>query len=267
MLARIVAILFPVFAIAAAGYFVARRHKPDLSHANRLTMDVFAPALVFVALANRSFDFSAHRKLAVAMLLVVIGSGVVGALLARMAHVKVKTFVPPMMYGNSGNLGIPLAILAFGDGALPAAVVLFVTSTLVHFSYGAWLLDHNTRLTTIWRIPLILAAIAGIAVSLASVTVWAPLMLSIKMLGDIAIPLMLFALGARLTEVNIAAWRLGVFGGVARPVVGMLLSWMTAKLLGITGQDYALLFLFGAMPPAVLNYIFSERFNQEPDHV
>ena len=267
MLIRIVSILFPLFAITALGYFVGRRMKPDLSHANKLNMDVFVPALVFGALVSKDFRLGEYLPLLFATVVIIVGSGVVGWLVARSAGIATKTLVPPMMFNNCGNLGLPLAVLAFGESALAPAVVMFVVSNVIHFSYGAWLLDHHTKLTTVWRSPSILATIAGLAVGFLGIEVWQPAMLAIKMLGDISIPLMLFALGVRISESRISAIQLGVTGAVARPVIGMALSAVLIWLVPLPAQERALLLVFGALPPAVLNYMFAERYNQEPEKV
>lgn len=267
MLIRIVSILFPLFAITALGYFVGRRVKPDLSHANKLNMDVFVPALVFGALVSKDFRIGEYLPLLLATLVIIVGSGVVGLLVARSAGIASKTLVPPMMFNNCGNLGLPLAVLAFGDSALAPAVVMFVVSNVIHFSYGAWLLDHHTRLTNVWRSPSILATIAGLAVGLLGIEVWPPLLMSIRMVGDISIPLMLFALGVRLADSRINAVGFGVFGAVLRPVVGMVLAWALLQLIDLPPREQALLLVFGALPPAVLNYMFAERYDQEPDKV
>jgi predicted permease len=267
MLIRIVSILFPLFAITALGYFVGRRMKPDLSHANKLNMDVFVPALVFGALVSKDFRLGEYLPLLFATIVIIVGSGVAGWLVARAAGIASKTLVPPMMFNNCGNLGLPLAVLAFGESALAPAVVMFVVSNVIHFSYGAWLLDHHTRLTTVWRSPSILATIAGLAVGFLGIEVWPPLLMSIKMVGDISIPLMLFALGVRLADSRISAVGFGLFGAVLRPVVGMALAWALLQMLDLPPREQALLLVFGALPPAVLNYMFAERYNQEPDKV
>ncbi len=267
MLIRIASILFPLFAIAALGYFVGRRMKPDLSHANKLNMDVFVPALVFSALAGKDTHVVDYLPLAGATLAVVAGSGAIAWLIARAYHIAPKTLVPPIMFNNCGNLGLPLAVLAFGDAALVPAIITFVVSNLLHFSFGAWLLDHNVRIGNVWRVPPVFATIAGVALGLANVQVWPPLMVAIKMLGDISIPLMLFALGVRLTDSRLTSIKLGVFAAVARPLIGMLLAWSVARLLDLPAQQQALLLVFGALPPAVLNYIFAERYHQEPEKV
>jgi malate permease and related proteins len=267
MLLRIVSIIFPLFAIVLAGWLYGRRHRPDMALANQLNMDVFVPALVFAALVGKSFDLLGYQALALGGIAVVLGSGALAWPLARLLQVDTKTFVPPMMFNNSGNMGLPLAVLAFGEAALPAAVVLFLVENLLHFSLGAWMLDHRARLSNLWRLPMMLAALAGLAVSLSGVALWPPLLTAIRMLGDISIPLLLFTLGVRLADATFQAWGIGLAGAVARPVLGMLIAWGAGRALGLEAQHQGMLLVFGALPPAVLNYVFAERYRQEPDKV
>ena len=267
MLIRIVEILFPLFAITALGYVVGRRMKPDLSQANKLNMDVFVPALVFAALANKAFDISAFLPLVVAVSLIVVGSGLVAWALARALGMQPKTLVPPIMFNNCGNLGLPLAVLTFGDTALAPMVVMFMVSNLVHFSFGAWLLDHRVRLLTVWKVPSVLATCLGLGVSLSHFEVWPPLLIAIRMLGEISIPLMLFGLGVRLADSRISAVGIGVFGALARPLIGLALAWAVLQLVELPAREQALLLVFGALPPAVLNFMFAERYQQEPGKV
>ncbi len=267
MLIRIVSILFPLFAITALGYYVARRLKPDLSHANRLNLEVFVPALVFGAMAGKDFHIADYLPLLLAGLAVIVASGLVGWVAARAFGIAPRTLVPPMMFNNCGNLGLPLAVLAFGDAALAPAVVLFVVSNLLHFSFGAWLLDPRSGWARAWQSPPVLATFAGLAVGLAGIEVWPPLLTAIKMVGDIAVPLMLFALGVRLAESRIDAVGFGLLGAVLRPLAGMVAAWAVMRLIGLPPREQALLLVFGALPPAVLNFMFAERYGQEPDKV
>ncbi|MBU0750939.1 MAG: AEC family transporter [Gammaproteobacteria bacterium] len=267
MLLRIAGIVFPILAIVLAGYFYGRRHRPDMIAANQVNIDVFVPALVFAALAGKSFQLSDYAGLALGGAVVVLGSGLLGWPLARLLGYQPKTLLPPMMFKNAGNMGLPLLVLAFGEAALPAAVVLLLVENLLHFSYGNWLLDHKARLATLWRVPVLAAGLAGVGVSLAEVAVWPPLMTAVKMMGDVSIGLMLFALGVRLTAAPFAAWRIGLVGAVATPLAGMAIAWAYGALAGLSSREQEVLFLFGALPPAVLNFMFAERYGQEPEKV
>ena len=111
---RLLAILFPIFAIVAAGYFYGRKHKPEMAVANRINMDVFVPAVVFAAMAGKAFDVQAYAPLALGALLVLLTCGLVAWPIARLLKMEAKTLVPPMMFNNSGNIGLPLAVLAWG---------------------------------------------------------------------------------------------------------------------------------------------------------
>jgi hypothetical protein len=91
--------------------------------------------------------------------------------------------------------------------------------------------------------------------------------MAVKMLGDISIPLMLLALGVRLAESQIGAIRIGLLGAVARPLLGMVLAGLVLLMIELPARERAMLMVFGALPPAVLNYMFAERYGQEPDKV
>lgn len=272
MLLRIVAIIFPIFAIVAAGWLYARYRQTkgggiDMTFANQLNMEVFVPALIFAALASKSFDLGAYDRLALGALVLMLGSGVLSWGLALLLREQPKTFVPPMMFTNSGNMGLPLMVLAFGEAALPAAVVLFFVENVLHYTLGTWMLDHHARLWNLWRVPVIFAALVALAINLSGFELWPPLYLAIKLVGDVAIPLLLFSLGVRLAVSNWSDVRVGVIGAVVCPATGMLLAWLLSRLLGLNESDAAMLMVFGALPPAVLNYVFAERYQQEPAKV
>jgi hypothetical protein len=264
---RILSIVFPVLAIVLVGWAYGRRQEVEMAGANQINMDIFIPALVFSALADRSFVLAGHQGLALGAFLMIVGSGMVGWMIAKSSGISPKIIVPSMMFNNCGNLGLPLAALAFGREGLTAAVVMFLVSNLMHFSFGNWFLDHHAKWWNVWRAPVIIAAFAGLGVSFMGLALWQPLQLAIKMLGDVSIPMALFALGIRIAQSQVNDIRVGFIGGLARPAAGILLSWLLAMLLGLEGQQKAMLIIFGALPPAMINYLFAERYQQGPNEV
>jgi malate permease and related proteins len=264
---RILSIVFPVFGIVLVGCVYGRRRGIEMAGSNQINMDIFIPALVFSALADQSFELAGHQDLALGAFLIIVGSGLVGWMIANISGISSKVLVPTMMFNNCGNLGLPLAVLAFGREGLTAAVVMFLVSNLVQFSFGIWFLDHQTRWYNVWRTPVIIAAMAGLSVSFSGLALWQPLQLAIKMLGDVSIPLSLFALGIRIAHSHVNDVRVGLIGAIARPATGILIAWLLAMLLDLKGQQSAMLIIFGALPPAVINYVFAERYQQGPDEV
>lgn len=266
-LLRIIAIVFPVFAIVLVGWAYARGRNLDMNTPNQANLDIFVPALVFSALADRSFDLAGHQAFALGAFLMIVGSGLIAWLVARASGLSPKGLVPTAMFNNCGNLGLPLAVLAFGQEGLAAAVVMFMVSNLMHFSFGNWYLDRHAKWWNAWRYPVILAALAGLAISFSKVELWEPLRVGIKMLGDVSIPLALFALGVRIAQSHVTAFQVGVIGTLVRLFSGILLTWVLAMVLGLEGEQRAMLIIFGALPPAMINYVFAERYGQQPDEV
>ena len=267
MFLRIVAVIFPVFAVVALGYWYGRVKKPDMRFANQLNMEIFVPALVFSALASKSFDLEAYWLLAVGGAIVVLGSGLLAWPIGRLLGIDAQIFVPPMMFNNSGNMGLPLAILAFGEEALPAAVMLFLVGNTLHYSLGTWIMSPNARILMLWKEPVIAASIAGLLVSVLNIQVWEPLYFAIDMIGDVSIPLLLFSLGVRLTQADFSDVKLGVIGGVLCPLTGLIFAALCVWLLPLSTEHAAMLIVFGALPPAVLSFVFAEKYGLEPQRV
>jgi predicted permease len=87
------------------------------------------------------------------------------------------------------------------------------------------------------------------------------------MLGQICIPLMLFTLGIRLTNISFDDWKVGLVGAILCPVSGILMAIAAQILLQLPPEQYAVLIVFGALPPAVLNYMVAEQYQQDQKRV
>jgi predicted permease len=164
-------------------------------------------------------------------------------------------------------MGIPLLVLAFGEAALPAAIVLFIVEMLLHFSVGLYMLDPHTSIIRRLRLPIVFASIAGLTVNFSGIALPGWLLETLNMLGGVCIPLMLFALGVRMLDVDFRDWKLGLIGAIACPVSGLLLAWPMIAILDLPGLQVACLWVFAALPPAVLNYMVAEQYQQEPHAV
>ena len=265
---RIIAIIFPVFSIVAIGFLYARhRHDTDMSSGNRINMDIFVPALIFDTLSASDYAPSDYALLTLGGAVVVLGSAIIAWPVARIFGYQWKTFVPPMMFNNSGNMGVPLLVLTFGTGALPAAVLLFATENFLHFLLGQQLITQRWSLLTVFRNPMILATLLGIGVAMLGIVIPDFLRLPIHMLGQISIPLMLFSLGVRMLSIDFKDWHIGFVGALVCPISGLAIGLAFLQLVPLETEQASMLLLFCALPPAVLNYLVAERFNQEPQKV
>lgn len=267
MIAHILATLLPVFLIAGSGALYGRFRTPDIRSLNTLNMELFVPLLVFAVLADGQAPLADYAWLAFAAAVVVLGSGLVLWPLVAWLKLDIKTFLPPMMFNNTGNMGVPLLVLAFGDAALPAAVVVFIVEMMLHFSVGLYMINPRTSMWHILRMPIVAASVAGLSINMSGMELPGWLLEAMHMLGGISIPLMLFALGVRLLEVDLGDWRTGLLGAVLCPLSGLLVALPLMWLLPLEPLQLAALLVFSALPPAVLNYLVAEQFKLAPQKV
>ena len=243
------------------------RHDTDMSSGNRLNMDIFTPALIFDIMSSSDYALGDFAWLGLAGVAVVLGSGLVAWPVARLFGYQWKTLVPPMMFNNCGNMGLPLIVLAFGDSALAPAVILFALSNFLHFGVGLQLITQRWSPRAVVQNPMILATVLGIGVSLLGVEIPETLRMPIHLLGQIAIPLMLFSLGVRMIGIDFGDWQPGVVGALLCPISGLVIALLCILFIPLPADQQAILLLFSALPPAVLNFMVAERYRQEPQRV
>ncbi|NBS11485.1 MAG: AEC family transporter [Gammaproteobacteria bacterium] len=267
MLERILGSVIPVLIIVLVGYGYGRWQKPNISTINQINMELFVPLLIFSVLASKSVDLSDYIPLALGAVGIILGSGVLCYPIAKWAGWDPKTFVPPMMFTNTGNLALPLVLLAFGEAAMPAAIVVFIIEMILHFTLGFYILDRHAQVLNRISIPTIVATVAGVTVGLTGLHVPNLVMIPLDMLGQIVIPLMLFSLGIRMQDVTSNDLGVGVAAAILCPLSGLILAYAMAPWLQLDPLQWSVFLVFAALPPAVLNYMVAERYNQEPARV
>ena len=264
---QILSIMFPIVAIVAVGWILGRVSNLDMDTANRLNLDVFVPALVFSSLSDKTFSLSPHISLALAGLVIVFGAGLVALIISKTSRYNFRTIAPPMMFHNAGNVGLPIMSLAFGKTGLVTGLVLFLVGNLTHYGLGTYILSAGQGIKIMLRQTVIWAAVFALIINASPILIPNSVMLPVTMLGQIAIPLMLFSLGVRIASIDFQEWRIGLIFAVLTPVIGIVIAFTLVMLFDFNAIQAGSLLLFGALPPAVMNFLFAERFNQDPQSV
>ena len=152
-------------------------------------------------------------------------------------------------------MGLPLAVLAYGQAGFSAMVALFTVSNLLHFTLGVWIIDHHARFGRLLANPMVVATVLGFAFAAFHPPLPEWLATALKLTGDAMIPLMLISLGVRLSDVPWSSWRVGVIGGLVRPLAGIVVAGALILALSLDREQQGLLLIFGCLPPAVLNFM------------
>lgn len=267
MLIRIFEIVFPIFAIVVIGVGYGRLRKPDMHVANQVNLHLFIPCLVFSALIQQPLSAVADINLLTAAILMHVIPAILAIPVIRASGYPLKTLLPPAVFANAGNLGLPVFVLAFGQIALAPAVVLFLVMNILQFTVGVWFLDREIQWYRVISQPLVIAAILGVGYQIVELELASTWIMPVEMLGQVAVPLMLLTLGTVLAKSSFSAWRLGLGYGLIVPVIGIVAALLIIQIVPLDDLQQRMLVLYGALPPAVMTFIFAQRYNQEPAKV
>jgi predicted permease len=222
------------------------------------------PSLVFSSLASRPLFAADLAVLCAGILLIFAGVGLLIRLYFSIFRFASRGFVMPVLFMNAGNMGIPLALFAFGQPGLQRATLMFVILTLLQYSLGIYILNGRGNWTEIFRLPLIYAAGLGLLFNLAQIRIPELLFQPVAMLGQSTIPIMLISLGYRLRQVESLKWGHALGGALLRMIGGFVAANIAAWSIGADGVNRQVLLLYGALPAAVVNFVLTEKYGQDP---
>lgn len=267
MLEKVISILFPVFAVVAAGFFVGKALKPDMRHINRINIDLMVPCLVFTSLSVMPMG-SKQTSLFIAALIAVLLPGMLMMGIGKTLSLPFKTWGPPQMFRNSGNLAIPLFGYAFGQSAEAPAILLFVVSMMLHVTVGLALLSNSEyRFNNVLKMPLLWASMLALVFNFNDWTVWDPLNEAMTLIGNAAVPVMLVSLGVQLTAIQWSGLGVGLLSTVLSLLTGTISFAVIYFFVPLPSEHLRMMLLFAMLPPAVLNFLFAERFKVGADKV
>jgi predicted permease len=254
--------------MAGIGYLWRRTGAPfDLPFVTRIIMHIAGPALVFDSLAKLKLPLIEFAEMVGATVVMTLCVAAVAAVLIRIMGLSLRSFLPALTLGNTGNLGLPLCLFAFGEQGLGLAVAIYVTNSVLQFTLVPLLQSRVSLLRTILTTPIIYGAVAGLAVLTLDIELPVWLDNTIVALSGLLIPLMLMALGNTVGGLKAHNLPRALFLGTARIVIAFGVAVGVSFALGLTGVAQGVLVLQGAMPAAVFSYLFAARYDRDADDI
>lgn len=254
----------PVFLLITAGFVFGHWKKISLASVTEIIVYLGTPSLVFTSLVGRPLFVADIATLLAGTLLIFAGVGLLIRLYFSVFRFTSRGFVMPVLFMNAGNMGLPLALFAFGPPGMQRATLMFVILTFLQYSLGIYILNGRGNWTEMFRLPLIYAAALGLMFNVAQINVPDLLFQPIAMLGQAVIPIMLISLGYRLHQVESLQWGHALGGALLRILGGSAAAGMAVHLIGAEGVNRQVLLLYGALPAAVVNFVLTEKYRQDP---
>jgi hypothetical protein len=273
MIAELFTIIAPVFICAAAGFIWARLGVHyDSAFVTRIVMYIGMPCLVVSGLSKISVDPAVlFDVMAIALGIIACLILLVWLILKWRGHAP-SVYMPSLIFVNSGNMGIPLAFMAFGDDGLALALCYFIAQATLHVTLGIAIVNGQTgtfvsRIKDLFKQPLPYAAAIGFSLIMTGSSMPRWLSATVEMLGDMAIPLMLITLGISLASLKGGDWQRSLFYSCIRLGCGFCLGLAVVTLLELEGVIRGVVLIQATMPAAVLNYLLALRYDRQATDV
>lgn len=281
MLNELFAILAPILICTGVGFIWGKTLPAKSSNTvaafpaefvSSLVMNVGTPCLVVSVMAKVEVDPAVMGSVALATAIVMTAMGLLGWIFLRFMDLSIATYLPPLIFPNNGNMGLPLCLFAFGQTGLALALGSFMVMMIGTFTVGLLIVagsgaSWKNRIIGMAKQPVIYAMVIAVYLLVTHTTLPRWIANTVDLLGGIAIPLMTIALGVSLATLKISGLRRSFWFSIARIFGGLALGYLVCLSMGLTGVSRSVVLLQAAMPVAVFNYLLALRYKHNPEEV
>ncbi len=269
-------VVLPVALVAVIGGAVGRWQNIPVAPLSSLVFFLFSPALVFYSLATTEVSGEVSAKIVAVLLAtwaVMYAAATAWSLVARHEQSFRAAFAISVITPNQGNMGLPVALLAFGQPGLDIAVMNFVGGATLTYTAGVFVasMASGSRVDALrapFRYPVLYAAAGGVFINVANINLPTTIEAPAQTLAGAAVPAMLVVLGLQLRQATGMDHLVDtVLVNASRFLLAPVVAWSAATTLGLEGDERGTLVVLAAMPTAVIATILATEFNAYPSFV
>lgn len=268
MLFQLFSVIAPVLICAVIGFVWRKQGRAfDTALVTTLVTNIGTPCLTFFTLVDTKIEIDAFLTMGAATAVTMVAFYAIYFVFLKVMKLSQKAFLSALAYGNVGNMGLPLCLLAFGENGLALAIAYFTVNVLCLFTIGVAVPAGATSVGALLRLPILYAVGAALVFMFTGWAVPEWVYNTTRILSGLTVPLMLITLGVSLAGLGVKSVPRAVMLSVMRIGVGFLVGLATAEAFGFTGAERGVLIVQCAMPVAVFNFLFAERYGNQPEEV
>jgi len=263
--AHVGTVIAPVLLCVLVGYGLALAKAPfDNKVIGSLVANIGYPALILSHLVDQHVDATAFMTMVGAALASVIAFGLISMVFLALTGMPKRAFLAPLMLNNVGNIGLPVAALAFGPEGMAYAIAFVVVVLVGIFTIGIGLPMGRISARDLLRQPVIYAVAVALIMLATGVTAPGPVDKALDILGGLAIPLMLLTLGHTLATLKVGHLKTGAVLSVFHVVMAAAVAFGLVHAFGFTGTARDVFIVMCLMPVSVAVYLWVDIY--DPDH-
>ncbi len=265
---NVLEIVAPVILLSLIGFFWVRLgFEYNVQLVTRLGMTLAVPCLIFVSLMKTDISISKLIDVSIVTIIVYSLISVISVFLIWILRLNIRTYLAPLIFGNTGNIGLPLSFFAFGQEGLSYAVVIFSIMAIYAFTFGVWLVSGGGNLKKVLKEPLVGATILGAIFLYNGWQTPRFLTATLELIGQMAIPLMLITLGVAISRLKPQDLSKASIYSALKFVVCFLCCLPAFLLFNLEYIASAILLLQVTTPVAVTSYLLATKYKADAESV
>ena len=256
-------VVFPVFFVVGIGYYLGKKNpKIDTKYITNFAANIGTPAMVIYAVTSTGINFEIFRDYFWYYLLAIICFSIVGIINLFLINTKdIIRELPPLIFPNTGNMGLPICLFAYGSQGLGVSASITSLIILMHFTVGVFLADRKFNLDVIIKNPPFYAIIFSAIVLFYEIDMPVFVINTTEWLMYATIFLILMSLGIALTRLKVFSLNNAVISSITRMFIGPLIGIGLIWFFDLEGFAAGVLLIQCSMPSAVLNYLVGSIYS------
>jgi malate permease and related proteins len=268
-LIHVLQIVAPAFLIIALGYGCSRYIQSSNKALIKVTMGVLVPAFAWEHLYRMKLESSGVTDVLLSAVIIMLVPGLIAWIVFRVMGISRRGIYLPIMFMNSVNLPFPILAAAYGEGAIPFALMFYLTAFLGIFTLGLIIVSGGKEkgYLEIFREPVVYVVLFALLFNAGEVEVPEFVNGSAHLLAQATIPMVLLTLGIQLAQVKITELKLSFIAVAIRFIGGALTGIFCVWLFQLEGLAYKVVILESVMPCAVITSLVAEKYRAQPEIV
>ena len=261
---KLIDVIFPVFFIIAIGFYLGKKNRKfNTDWITNFAGNVGTPAMIFYTITTTGITLSVFIEYFIYALIIIGGFAVIGVIFLFFLKKDIISELPPLILPNTGNMGVPICLFAYGTSGLGVASAIASVIILLHFTIGVLLAKKSFSMKILITNMPIYAIFISIIVLYYEWKIPGYIENTTFLLTYATIFLILMSLGIALSRLKVVSWAdASILGGV-RVIVGPIIGFILIKFLGLTGFAAGVLLIQSAMPSAILTYLVGSMYSEK----
>ena len=255
-------VLFPVFFIVGIGFILGKKKSDiDTTFITNYSANFGAPALFIFAITSSGVSYEVFSEYFFYSILALSCFAIVGVIFLFFMKKDISRELPPFFLPNTGNMGIPICLFAYGSLGMGVAAAISSLVVLLHFTANIFLASKKFDIKIILKSPSTYAVIVAVSYLYFDLEMPKFVINTVMLLGYAMIVLILMSLGVSLTQMKVFSLKSSLISSIGRVIIGPIIGFILIKIFNLSGYAAGVLLIQSSRPSAILTYLIASMYS------